>query len=118
MKLNRGDVVLLEYPFSSGAGSKVRPAVVVQNDKDNRGLTNIIVAMITSRTDRAGIEATQLYIDITTSEGSRSGLLHNSAVNCVNLFTVHHQRFRHVIGSLAPQLMTQVDACLRMALAL
>ena len=90
----------------------------MQNDKDNRRLTNVIIAMITSRTDRAGIEATQLYIDITTSDGDRSGLLYNSAVNCVNLLTVHQQRVRHVIGNLPSALMSQVDNCLRAALEL
>jgi mRNA interferase MazF len=118
MKLSRGDVILLEYPFSMGVGSKIRPALVVQNDKDNRRLTNVIVAMITSRTDRTGIEATQLYVDISTPDGSRSGLLHNSAVNCVNLFTVHQQRVRRVIGSLPTHLMEQVDACLKTSLGL
>jgi mRNA interferase MazF len=50
MTVSRGDVVLVDFPFSAGGGSKVRPAVVVQNDRDNRRLTNIIVAMITSQT--------------------------------------------------------------------
>ena len=28
MKLQRGDVVLLDFPYSDGTGGKVRPAVV------------------------------------------------------------------------------------------
>jgi mRNA-degrading endonuclease toxin of MazEF toxin-antitoxin module len=34
MRMNRGDVVLVDYPFTTG-GAKVRPALVVQNDRDN-----------------------------------------------------------------------------------
>ena len=49
MKVNRGDVVLLDHPFSTGAGSKVRPVLVVQGDRDNARLTSTIVAMITPR---------------------------------------------------------------------
>ena len=48
MTVSRGDVILVDFPFSAGGGSKVRPAVVVQNDRDNRRLTNVIVAMITT----------------------------------------------------------------------
>ena len=33
--MNRGDVVLVFYPFASGAGGKRRPGLVVQNDADN-----------------------------------------------------------------------------------
>ena len=118
MKFSRGEVVLLDYPFSGGTGSKIRPALVVQNNRDNKRLTNVILAMITTRTDRAHLEATQLYIDLATPDGRRSGLISNSAVNCVNLFTVHEQRIRQVIGSLSATLMAQIDACLKMALEL
>jgi hypothetical protein len=33
VKVKRGDVVLLSMPFAQGGGSKIRPAVVVQNDR-------------------------------------------------------------------------------------
>jgi mRNA-degrading endonuclease toxin of MazEF toxin-antitoxin module len=36
MRVNRGDVVLVDYPFGTG-GVKVRPALVVQNDRDITG---------------------------------------------------------------------------------
>jgi mRNA interferase MazF len=75
MTIQRGDVVLLDYPFASGGGGKVRPALVVQNDVDNRRLLNTIVVMVTSRTSRAASEPTQLLIDISTPDGRQSGLL-------------------------------------------
>jgi len=30
--INRGDVVIVDFPFTDAATSKVRPAVIVQND--------------------------------------------------------------------------------------
>ena len=65
---SRGDVVLVDYPFSSGSGFKRRPALVVQNDRDNGRLATTIVAMITSHPARV-YEATQLLIDSSTPEG-------------------------------------------------
>jgi len=46
MTFSRGDVVLLHFPFSGGGGSKTRPALVIQNDQDNRRLSNVIVASL------------------------------------------------------------------------
>ena len=57
MTVNRGDVVLVDYPFTTG-GAKVRPALVVQNDRDNARMTNTIVAQISGNTARVN-EATQ-----------------------------------------------------------
>ena len=31
--MRRGDVVLVDFPFSTGGGAKVRPALVIQNDR-------------------------------------------------------------------------------------
>ena len=116
--MRRGDVVLLDFPFSGGIGSKVRPALVVQNDRDNARLQSTIVAMITSRTQRAPIEPTQLLIDITTPHGRASGLLMNSAVNCVNLFTVHQNKVLRTLGKLSPALLTRIDHCLKETLGI
>ena len=51
MRVNRGDAVLVDYPFTTG-GAKVRPALVVQNDRDNGRMANTIVAHISGYTAR------------------------------------------------------------------
>lgn len=43
MKVQRGDVVLVDYPFSDRTGSKVRPCLVVQADYNNTRLDDTIV---------------------------------------------------------------------------
>jgi len=118
MTIARGDVVLVDFPFAAGGGSKVRPALVVQNERDNHRLANSIIVMITSHTGRASTEATQVLVDIGTPDGARTGLLMNSAVNCVNLFTVSKRSLLRVIGSFPPPLMANVDAALKAALEL
>ena len=118
MKVRRGDVVLLDHPYSDASGSKVRPALVVQANTRNALLTHTIVAMITRNLTRIGVDPTQLLIDIATSDGQRSGLIANSAATCGNLFTVHEDRLHKKIGELPVALMRQVDACLKGALDL
>jgi mRNA interferase MazF len=116
MTLQRGDVVLLRFPFASGGG-KLRPAVVVQNDRDNARLTNTIVVMVTGVTRRRA-EPTQLFIDAATPEGRQAGLHRDSVVNCVNLFTVEQAKVVRAIGHLSAPLLQQVEACLKAALDL
>lgn len=48
--MKRGDIVILDHPFSAASGSNVRPALVIQSDRDNARLTNTIVALITRNT--------------------------------------------------------------------
>lgn len=118
MKVRRGDVVLLDHPYSDASGSKVRPALVIQADFRNTLLTHTIVAMVTRNLTRLGVDPTQLLIDVNTPDGQQSGLNAISAVTCGNLFTVHEGRLRKKIGELAAALMRQVDACLKGALDL
>jgi mRNA interferase MazF len=115
--MKRGDIVLLDYPYADGSGSKVRPALVVQNDRDNQRLTTTIVALITKNVSRVH-EPTQLLIDVSTPAVRQSGLNQTSAVTCGNLFTVAQTKVRRVIGSLSPSTMAQIDACLRASLDL
>jgi mRNA interferase MazF len=117
MTVQRGDVILVDWPFAGGGATKRRPALVVQNDRDNQRLTITILVMITSLTRRA-LEPTQLLIDLATPEGRQSGLRLNSVVNCVNLFTVEQTKVVNTLGSLSPAPMQQVDACLKVALDL
>lgn len=88
MNVKRGDVVLVNYPFASGAGSKTRPALIVQCDVNNHRLDNTILAQITSRIRFAKSEPTQLLIQLSSPAGQMSGLLIDSAISCENLYTV------------------------------
>lgn len=115
--MRRGDVVILDHPFSDASGSKVRPALIVQNDRDNHRLTNTVVVLVTRNISRVG-EPTHMLIDLTTAEGRQSGLNQTSVVVCTNLFTVSQVKVRRVIGSLPASLMTKVGLCLKAALEL
>jgi mRNA interferase MazF len=117
MRVQRGDVVLVTFPFSSGAGAKLRPALVVQSDHNNSRLLNTVLAAITTTTHRT-FEATQLLVEVATPEGQQSGLLFDSAVTCETLATVEHRLIQRKIGSLPTYSMSAIDACLKAALAI
>jgi mRNA-degrading endonuclease toxin of MazEF toxin-antitoxin module len=115
-KYQRGDVVLLPIAFVTGTGRKVRPGVVLQNDDLNARLNSTVVAVITSTNTRALTEPSQLLIEISTPEGRRSGLLHDSTVKGEHLDTVDQRDIVRKIGELSPALMDRVRACIEAAL--
>ena len=118
MNVRRGDIVLADLPYSDRTGSKRRPALVVQCDRNNQRLEDVILAMITTVTDRAAIEPTQLFIGVKTPEGHKSGLLHDSAVKCEHLITLHRRFLGRVIGHLVPEGVQRIDRCLKESLGL
>ena len=118
MKTTRGDVVLLDHPFSDASGSKVRPVLVVQANARNAILADTIVALITKNTRNVATDRTQILIDLATPDGRISGLNINSAVKCGSLYTVHENHIIKKIGKLSSALMDEVDDGLKTALEL
>jgi mRNA-degrading endonuclease toxin of MazEF toxin-antitoxin module len=118
MTFHRGAVVLLDFPFSDGQGKKVRPALIVQGDRDNARMEATIVALITKNLSRVASEPSQLKIVRESPAGRDSGLLADSAVVGHHLFTVPQRKILRVIGQLPPMVMSQIDSCLSLALDL
>lgn len=116
--MKRGEVVLVDFPFSTGGGSKVRPALVIQADRNNLRLQDTIVAAITTNTRRAGVEPTQYPLDPAHPDWSTSGLLFSSVVKCENIYTSHNKRILRRIGHLSTGTMGQVNDCLKASLDL
>jgi mRNA interferase MazF len=117
MNVRRGDVVLVDFPYSDRTGSKVRPCLVVQDDRSNQRLDDTIVVTISSRTQHAN-EPTQLPIDLATPAGRQSGLLFSSTVQCGNILTVDCDFVLRKIGTLPPDAMQQASDCLKEALGI
>jgi mRNA interferase MazF len=115
--MNRGDVVLADFPFQDVPGSKIRPAVVVQNDSDNHTLANTILVMITGNLTDAG-RPTNVLVDPATPDGAGSGLRGPSLVKCGNLAAVRQYRVLRVIGHVTDTVLQTVNTALRAALAL
>lgn len=97
MNPDRGDVVLVLFPDSNLRTAKRRPALVVQADQLDTGLSQTIVAMITSNLSRAG-HSSRRAIPAASPEGRQMGLRIDSVVMTDNLATVFHAEIDRVIG--------------------
>jgi mRNA-degrading endonuclease toxin of MazEF toxin-antitoxin module len=115
--MKRGDVVLANLPFIGATGSKLRPALVVQDDLLNRTIRQTLIAEITSNLAHVS-QPHQVLIDISTPDGAVSGLLTNSAVRCNRLHLIPQADVRRIIGSLSPSFMRQVEDALKSALGI
>ena len=110
----RGDVILVLFPDSNLLTAKPRPGLIVQSDNLQTGLSQVIVAMITSKMFRAN-HSSRVTILLSTSEGQQSGLLTDSVVMTDNLATIDESAIDRAIGTLP---MTEIDVALRHTLNL
>jgi mRNA interferase MazF len=110
----RGAVVLVLFPHSDLRTAKPRPALIVQADDLDTSLSQVIVAMITSRMFRAN-HPSRVVVKLNTLQGRDSGLLADSVVMTDNLATISLLAIERVIGGLS---MKAVDKALKHTLGL
>ena len=108
-------MVLVLFPDSNLRTAKRRPALVVQANGLQTGLTQIVVAMITSNMTRVGPPCrVVIYLKSDLNQGS--GLRTDSVVMADNLATVLHAEIDRSIGTLAD--MRVINDAIRKTLAI
>lgn len=105
MTLARGSVVLVAYPDSDLRTFKQRPALIVQNTQVNTGLSQVVVALITSNLRRTG--ATRVAVGRNNVAGKGMRLLVDSVIVCDVLQTVATHAILSVLGNCS--VMNEVD---------
>lgn len=115
MPFSRGDVVLVWYPDSNQQSLKRRPDLVVQANGLATGISQVVLAMITSNLARSG-HSSRVLINLSSPEGRASGLVGDSVVVTDNLATVLDKAVDRVLGTLPN--MTAISAALRHTLGL
>lgn len=114
MTYKRGDVVLVRFPNSDLKTYKKRPALVVQGDGLNTGLSQKIVALITSNLSRSG--PTRVPVRQNDPEWQTMGLRTDSVIVADNLATILDREIDKTIGHCPT--MPQVDQALKLTLGL
>ena len=110
MLIRRGDIVRLLFPNSDLISSKRRPALVVQADKLRTGLSQILLAMVTSNLSRAN-HPSRVLVEINSIEGKASGLRLDSVIMTDNIVTIQEFEIDSILGKLPN--MDTVDNALR-----
>ncbi|GBC85093.1 Endoribonuclease EndoA [bacterium HR11] len=114
MKIRRGDIVLVDFPYVDEPGrSKVRPAVVVQNDVGNRFSPYTIVIAVTSQ---AAGKAYPIRVALPADE--TTGLRQPSFADAGLVATIAKDRIQKVIGRVAGEVLRQIDQALAISLGM
>ncbi len=110
MAFQRGDVVLVPFPFTDLSARRVRPAVVVSTAEYEQQTGDIIVAQITGK-------QRNLPTDYPLQDWQAAGLLRPSIVRA-KLATLSASLVQFRTGRLSDRDMKEVDSRLRLALGL
>ncbi len=106
---NRGEIVLVEFGFSEGQGSKKRPALIVSSPSCHASREEVIVAAITSNVRRL------LCGDTKLEQWKVAGLLFPSLVTGI-IRTVKASLIMRKLGVLAKPDLQKVHQHLKNAL--
>jgi mRNA interferase MazF len=110
MLIKRGDVVRVLFPNSDLVSSKRRPALVVQADDLDSGLSQVLLAMITSNMSRSD-HPSRVMILLQSPEGAASGLRLDLVIMTDNIVTVRENEIDSILGNILD--MQAVDDALR-----
>jgi mRNA interferase MazF len=94
---------------------KLRPALIVLKDINNRKLDDVIIVVCTSKTAHY-IEPTQYLID--GDEILKTGVKIPSVIKCEVVFTINESMIIKVLGALSDNAIKKVNFCLMNALDL
>lgn len=106
----KGDIVLLPFPFTDLTAMKTRPAVVLSVEAFQRDTGDFTVAMITSVPHRTPY-------DYELKDWQAAHLLRPSWVRA-KLATLDPALVRYIPGRLSEADMAEVEKCIRLALGL
>ena len=110
----RGDVILVKLPYSDLVRYKKRPALVVQDETVETGLSQRVVVQITSNLERTG--ETRVPVRKDSPEGLAMGLLSDSVIITDHLAMVLPREIDKVIGRCS--CLPEVETALRRVLGL
>lgn len=85
------EIVLVPFPFTDLTSSKIRPALVIANEKNN-----LVLLFITTNRLRAG----EYSVELDETDAQASGLKEASCIVCSHIATLEKNIVLGTIGSL------------------
>jgi mRNA-degrading endonuclease toxin of MazEF toxin-antitoxin module len=101
------DIVLLTFPFSDLKSSKVRPAIVLSNDKYNRRSEDFVAVPLTSN-----LKLRDYAFFVTNEELESGNLIVDSKVKVDRVFSVSQRLVRMKIGRIKPEVHERITRML------
>ena len=96
--MNKGNIVLVPFPFTDLTGSKLRPSLIIHSYRDD-----VIVAFISSSSKIIS------DYDILIRKSKKNGLKVNSVLKLNKIVTLDRKLIVGIIGDLEEHILKQVD---------
>ncbi|MDV2990439.1 MAG: hypothetical protein N4J56_000093 [Chroococcidiopsis sp. SAG 2025] len=108
-----GEVWLVKFPFTELTSTKVRPALVLAEHRED-----LIIVGIFSKVPAGTLRETWILIEETDLEFKRTGLKKTSVIRTEKIATVHESVFQRKLGVLPSNLIRLVQETIKKALNL
>ena len=106
-RYNKGDVILVPFPFSDQTATKKRPAIIVSSDTYNSISQDIVIMAITGQI-RGHIGVGELLIE----DWQSAGLLKPSAVKSA-ISTIEQRLVVKILGRLSSKDLSTLEKALK-----
>ena len=106
-RYNRGDVILVPFPFSDQTAAKKRPAIIVSSDSYNSISQDIVIMAITGQI-RSHIGVGEFLIE----DWQSAGLLRPSAVKSA-ISTIEQRLVVKILGRLSSKDVSTLEEALK-----
>ena len=103
--MKQGELVLLDFPYADGTGSKWRPAVVLSNQGYNRH-ANVLLAGLYGKRQPFSVR-------ITNDDMQHGRLRKLSHISLQNIFSADKSFVQHVVAAISRRKLQQVLAEVR-----
>lgn len=112
MAFQRGEVVLIPFPYTDLSTTKTRPAVVVSSSAYHAVRPDLLLAYVSSQ-----ISIAVAPLDVLLQDWQQTGLLKPSFVR-PKIAAIEPKLIVHQVGQLSQRDLTEIDHALRLALSL
>lgn len=112
MTLQRGDVVLIPFPYTDFSATKTRPAVIVSSHIYHSARPELLLAYVSSQ-----LSHINSVIDYVLTDWAAAGLLKPSFVR-PKVAAIEPTLIVYRVGALTGKDLFEVDRCLRRAMCL
>lgn len=93
--MRQGDLLLVPFPFSDQKGRKVRPAIVISNDKFNLNSEDVLVVGVTSN-----ISKNKYSLNLIDSDLEEGELYLECSIKCENILKIDKDMIVKRIGKI------------------
>lgn len=104
--LQRGDVVLVPFPFTDLSAGKLRPAVITSVDPQK---TDIIIAFISSVISPGELSETDYLLRQDNPDFPQTGLKKASTFRMKKLLTIERSKIIRRLGRVSPAIQKELD---------